>query len=47
LAVARACSQAGRPEDSIMRSVGLLTLGFIIGAIFVIVILIKACQWVF
>lgn len=30
-----------------MRSVGLVTLGFIIGAIFVIVVLIKACQFVF
>jgi len=30
-----------------MRSIGLVTLGFIIGAIFVIFILIKACQWVF
>jgi hypothetical protein len=30
-----------------MRSFGLVTIGFIIGAIFVVVILIKACQWVF
>jgi hypothetical protein len=30
-----------------MRSLGLVTIGFIIGAIFVVLILIKACQWVF
>jgi len=30
-----------------MRSFGLITIGFIIGAIFVIFVLIKACQVVF
>jgi hypothetical protein len=30
-----------------MRSLGLVTIGFVIGMIFVIVVLIKACQWVF
>jgi hypothetical protein len=30
-----------------MRGFGLVTIGFIIGALFVIFVLIKACQFVF